>query len=158
MSVDDHGIEALRKGAEEFPPGQQAEYRHKVRVTNASDDPIPVVFTEGGVPVFLDSDPSVVSEEDSWVDVLVSTVPAGVERRIQTFIATCRLEGVFQILVDDVRVLHSRTSAASPTVSIQLNPARPIAAQSEIKVQFRARQGSPISDVGAHLMGSDFTI
>jgi hypothetical protein len=37
MSVDDHGLEVLKKAAEEVTPGSKAEYLHRVRVTNFSD-------------------------------------------------------------------------------------------------------------------------
>lgn len=41
MSVDDHGIETLKKSAEEINAGDKSEYQHRVRVTRITSSELP---------------------------------------------------------------------------------------------------------------------
>jgi hypothetical protein len=152
VSVDDHGLEGIRKSAEQDPIGQRNEYRLKVRVTNSNLEPIPVVVldAEPGVPSHQAFQGATVPGVDT---TLITSTVTTTSRTIVTMLATCRIESVFYLKVGASIIGSCRTSAASPNGKIEFRPGYSVPITSIITVSVKARTGSPISDCEAYLMG-----
>lgn len=71
MSVDDFGIEVLKKAAEEITPGSKAEYVLRVKVTLIAPIPIP------GASVINEYDEALAVATNVETDVVSYTVPIG---------------------------------------------------------------------------------
>lgn len=90
--------------------------------------------------------------------LISETVPNGKLRSLARAVVTCRQEGVANIKVDGVIVGTMRTGASSPNGVFEWTPKYPVGAETEIKVEFTARQGSPIVDVEGYLQAVDKNI
>jgi hypothetical protein len=154
VSVDDHGLEGIRKSAEQDPIGQRNEYRLKVRVTNPNTMPVPVAIVDGEP-----GDPSHQAAQDVTdpgnLKTLITSTVTTTSRTIVTMLATCRIESVFYLKVGASIIGSCRTSAASPNGKIEFRPGYSVPNLSIITVSVKARTGSPISDCEAYLMGLD---
>jgi len=98
-----------------------------------------------------------VSDPGNEQELINFVTPSGLKRKLAKVDVLCRAEGKFEILEDATVIGSGRTGAASPNASFEWAPPREVATGSTIKVQFKSRNGSAVSDVEAYLMASDFT-
>ena len=129
-----------------------------VKIGNADSSPVPVTVIPGddaGVPFFDEGADD--SEANVYVELISAIVPALTTRKLSKVTVTCRLEGMFKITIGASTIGSGRTSPASPNAIFDFNPKREVSAGSTIKVKFKARPGSAVSEVEAYLMASDFT-
>lgn len=108
-----------------------------------------------GTPFFEEN--SDITDPDNFVELISFVVPGGLTRKLTKVEVACRIEGIYEILENTETIGSGRTGAAQPTNSFVWDPARPVATGSTIKVRFKSRAGSAVSDVEAYLMASDFT-
>lgn len=74
MSIDDHGLEALRKSAELISPPSKAETQLRVRINNSNSQPIPIIPSPRNLNVY-DSISAIPA--DSKTNIVTYTVPIG---------------------------------------------------------------------------------
>lgn len=137
--------------------GPSGRRRLHVLLDQDLSNPIPVVVVDQdpGTSQFYDAQG--LTSPNVSVDLIDVVVPVSTTRYLSTITASCRQEGVLSITVDAVTILTLRTGPAQVTVEKLWKPLRPIVAGANIKVSFKARAGSPISDVEAYLSASDIT-
>ena len=101
---------------------------------------------------------STVTTPNVQQNLITETVPAGKLRGLTRAIVTCRQEGVGYVYVNGSLVGSMRTSGANPNGVFEWLPKFLVSAGIEIKVEFIARQGSPIVDVEGYLQAVDKNI
>lgn len=90
--------------------------------------------------------------------LIMETVPAGKLRGLTRVVVTCRQEGVAYIRVGGAVIGSMRTGGSSPNGVFEWSPKFLVSAGIEIKVEFIARQGSPIVEVEGYLQAVDKNI
>lgn len=124
MSVDDHGIEALKKAAEADPPGQKAEYQFKVRMTNVSDLTVLINDVESLLTTIRDNADQLEGFTDGLEGLLTSILAAvdgleGFVDGIEGFV-----DGLEGLLQGSTPVLTTITSSTSNQQILAANSLR----------------------------------
>ena len=160
MSVEDHGIEVLKKSGELVTPGYRGDYYIKVGILTGNNAPIgptnPVYVTivdTPGVPTYFDY--SGISTPGVEQTLIADTVAASTIRAMSNVVVSCRAEGIVLIKAGGAIIGSGRTGPAHPVSLFTWSPKRDVAAGVEIKVLFTARSASAANSVEAYVQASD---
>jgi hypothetical protein len=147
-TLDDHGLEVLRKAGELVTPGDRSNTYIKVGPTPGHPLEVVLLDSEPGDPFFYES----IDDTDPGTEkTLISDTVSVTERFLSQMIVSCRIESVFTLKVDGAIKGRARTSAAQPNDSFLWNPRFSVLSGSTIEITVKARTGSPITDCEAFL-------
>lgn len=127
MSVDDHGLETLKKAAEEITPGSKAEYQYRVRTTASAlpsgaateakqDDIIQEIqaLGTGGTALTIIYNAVSAVASASTVDILSYTVPLGKKYKFLQADAGGENIATYRVKIDAVTNDTKRTYFGGP--------------------------------------------
>jgi len=123
--------------------------RLHVKVSNKLTEPVPVFLTDIGPESGTEIHQYTAAASSPGTEITVSThiVPPSKTWELSQVDLLCRTEGVGYIKVNGTPIASFRTGAARPRDSQSFNPRKILAAGDIITVTFKARTGSPITDV-----------
>jgi hypothetical protein len=121
--------------------------RLHVKIANKGTEPIPVSLTDIETGNSIHQYNQIATDPGNDVTILTTSVPAGKTWAVSNVDVTCRIEGVGYLKIAGITVGSFRTGAAKPRDKIEFNPRIQADAGDSIEVVFKARTGSPITDV-----------
>lgn len=127
-----------------------------VKIGNKETEAIPVFVTDsaGGTEVFLDAFDEATTPGAEQT-LLSSVVPALTARKLHSVDVSCRAEGQWRLEADGEVVASGRTCAAAPNDRFIFQVPRAIAPGVALELIFKARAGSAVNGVDAHLAAVD---
>jgi hypothetical protein len=137
---------------ESFLPSIQDAVGNVTKITNIINKGEETV---AGTPYFT-SNPTLTTPGNNQTLISV-VVPAGIVRNLSQVVTICRQESTGDIYSGATLIGSFQTSPATPLACFRWDPNYPVAAGTTIKIDFRARTGSPIVSVDCHLQAIDQT-
>lgn len=132
--------------------GDDGRGRFHVKIANKTTEPVPVVFSDMGTPLFISN--ADVTDPGVEKSLITYTVPLNEKLLLQQISVSCRIESVFKITINGQIIGTLRTGAARPNDRFSYTPSYWVLSNEIVEVTVKARGLSPISDCEVYLQAS----
>lgn len=140
---------------DKFRGTSKATTKVAVEVEQSTGNSIPVTIVDGelGQPWHRASSGSTIPDTEV---ILINEVLTN-DLNLKSFNISCSIEGVAYLKKDEIIIATARTGAGKPDINYPFYSAYPFVSGNNIKLSFKARLASKITDLEGYLQGSEIT-